>query len=199
VVGMVFDTFAYHCCSEHLVELNLQGNPVTAELPLDPINDLLDGSLFILAHRCSKLETINFSFRECITDMGMMALLAKNSELKTLFCVQCSNLGSDTMVSLSQYCPNLEILNMSGCGDLTNAHLIQLASGCLQLAHLAINHLDSISTAAITSKSVKMLVECCKRLENVQRTSPGESYSKKRGYHLRSFGCEDFVPELEPN
>lgn len=198
VVGMVLDTFAYYCCSECLVELNLQGSPSTTDLPLDPSNDLQDGSLFILAHKCSKLKIVNFSYRECITDMGMMALLAKNPELETLYCVYCSNLGSDTMVALSQYCPRLRTLNMSGCGDLTNLHLSQLASGCSYLTHLAINHLDSISTAAITTKSVRFLVECCKLLENVQLSPPGESYSLKRGYHLRSFGHEDYVPELVP-
>jgi hypothetical protein len=198
VVGLVLDTFAYHCCSKHLVELNLQGNQADTILPLDPNNDLLDGSLFILASTCSMLETINFSFRECITDIGMMALLAKNPMLTKLYCVNCSNLGSDTMLAVSQHCSRLKILNMSSCGDLTDVHLTQLALGCTHLVHVAINNLDHVSTVAVTLTSVKMLVECCTGLENVQRSAPGESYSRKRKYHVRLFDQQDFVPELEP-
>jgi hypothetical protein len=198
VVGMVLDTFAYHCCSKHLVELNLQGSLAATDLPFDPGNDLVDSSLFILASTCSSLQTVNFSYRECITDMGMMALLAKNPNLTKLYCVNCSTLGSDTMLAVSQYCPSLRVLNMSCCGDLSNAHLIQLASGCAKLVHLAINNLDTVSTASITVASVEMLVKCCSGLENVQRSPPGESYSIKRLYHVRLLGQKDFVPELEP-
>jgi hypothetical protein len=198
VVGPVLDTFAYHCCSNHLVELNLQGSLAATDLPLDSNNDLVDSSLFILASTCSQLETVNFSYRECITDIGMMALLVKNPQLTKLYCVHCSNLGSDTMLTVSQHCPRLKVLNMSSCGDLSDAHLFQLASGCAELVHLAINNLDSVSTASITIASVNMLVKFCKMLENVQRSAPGESYSIKRSYHVRSFGQKDFVPELEP-
>lgn len=196
VVGVILDTFTFHC-SEHLRVLNLQGNRSMTLERLDPSNDLLDSSLLILALKCKLLEYVNFSYRERITDVGMTCLFKSNRHLVSLFCVRCSCLGSGTIVALSEYCLQLEILNISySSGDINDDCLIHLATGCPRLTHLGLQNLTRRITQ-ITMQSMKSLVFNCKGIQNIQCSEPSMSYStKKGGYYVRFFPAK-IIPELD--
>jgi F-box and leucine-rich repeat protein GRR1 len=177
--------------------LNLQGNRSVQGGRPDAINDLLDSSLLILACQCKLLEYINFSYRERITDDGMIPLLKSNKHLVRLFCVRCFCLSSGTIVGLSKFCEKLEILNISCCdGEFFDDCLMQLALGCPQLTQLGLQHLNPSSTAKITLESMNYFVKNCKLIQNIQRSPPNLSYSRKNGFFVRSFPSK-IVPELD--
>eukprot|EP01034_Spumella_vulgaris_P025484 gene25484-31951_t len=67
VFGFVLDTFIWYC-SSHIRVLHIRGFPDIVVGPLDPKNDLTNSSLFIMAAKCNVLESVDFSYRECITD-----------------------------------------------------------------------------------------------------------------------------------
>jgi hypothetical protein len=196
VCGSSLDTFFWYC-SSHIKELNLQGHTSTVVGPLDPSTDIVDSSLYVIAARCSSLEVVNFSFRECITDDGMIALVTANSNLRQLHCVSCSNIGSGTLFALAQSCSNLEVLNVSGCRSLMDDCLIAVAEGCRHLEHVGLKSLDVESTNAVTMTSMKMLVSKCECLQNILRSPPNKSYSRTKKFYLRSFGESNFIYELE--
>jgi hypothetical protein len=188
VFGFVLDTFIWHC-SSHIRELNIRGFPLTVVGPLDPKNDLTNSSLFIMAAKCNLLELVDFSYRECITDDGMSALLSVNPHMMRVYCESCTNIGSGTINAASVHCPRLEVLNMSGCRDIADDCLMRLATGCPLLTHLGLKHLDTNSTKNVTKLSMDMLVKKCKRLQFIYRTMPELSYSVKiGGFYDRTHG-----------
>jgi hypothetical protein len=189
VFGHVLDTFLWKC-GVFLQVLDLQSVEDTELRPLDPHNDLCDSSLFVIAARCDMLRVVNFSYRECITDEGMVALVTKNVNLVEVICVGCSNVGPETIIAISKYCHELEVLNVSESGGAPDLCLISLASGCSQLVHLGIKKLSF----GITSLSIDNLVLKCKRLQNIQRSAPALSYSALKGFYERS---TEYVPQLE--
>ena len=198
VTGVVLDTFSWYC-SYKIKVLNLQGSEDTGNFPLDPGNDLMDGSVFLLATRCKLLVSVNFSYRECITDLGMMALLSANPNLVNLFCVHCSNIGSGTILALSKHCHQLEILNVSSCCSFTDECFISLAEGCPELVHIGFENLDSISTVRITHLSMDAFIANCKGIQNVRRSAPAESFSVRKGGRFVLDPHADSVPELDPS
>jgi hypothetical protein len=197
VTGMVLDTFTFFC-SPSIRVLNLQGSEDTGNFPLNPGNDILDGSLFLLAYKCRLLESVNFSYRECITDIGMRALLSVNPNLVNLFCTHCTNISSGTIVALSEYCHKLEILNVSSCCTFSDDCFVSLAEGCRELVHIGLENLDSISSSRITELSMDAFINNCKRLQNVRRSPPARSYSSKLGGKFTLDALSDSIPELEP-
>lgn len=196
VFGYVLDTFIWHC-SSHIKMLDLQGYAQGSHSPLDPQNDISDSSLFVLAARCTSLESVNFSHRECITDEGMMALVKANPGLLSVRCAHCTNLCSGTIYSLAENCRKLEVLNFSGCRDIFDDCLIQLSSSCPRLVHLGFKNLDSNSVLKVTQLSMDSFVLNCKGLQNIHRTSPALSYSVKLGFYNKTFGIGDHIPQLE--
>ncbi len=195
IIGHVLDTFIWHC-STNITSLNLQGCRDMNDAPGPNLN-MTDSSLFVMSLKCSLLTSINFSFREYITDEGMTALVANNVQLRNIFCVGCYNIGAVTVNSIATFCKALEIINLSGCGDIDGESLLSLAQNCSRLVHVGLRRIETIN-ANIAEAVVVELVSKCGELQNVQFSPPHYSYSSSREIklYLMRPGRMDYVPQL---
>jgi hypothetical protein len=145
------------------------------------------------------LVFVNFSNRPFVCDDGMILLLAANPNLVNLHCRECKQVGAATLVALSEHCPKIEVLDMSGCkSDISDECLISVALGCPRLIHVGLSDMDDVGTDRITAKSLDKFVLVCKGLQNIQRSEPHQSYCKKRGGFCDwEFGESEVVCELD--
>jgi hypothetical protein len=190
VHGSVLDRFIWHC--PLLRVLHLSGFYDYDADPLDSKVELNDSSLFIMASKCHLLESVDFSHRECISDVSMSALVSANPKLVRVVCENCSNIGAGTVNTLSKFCANLEFLNLSGCTNINDDCLMRLSFGCQKLKYVGLKNLDDVSNDKVTMLSMKSFKANCAQLQSIHRTAPQESYEAgELQFHVRTFGQAD--------
>ncbi|XP_067136370.1 putative RNA-binding protein EEED8.10 [Centruroides vittatus] len=79
---------------------------------------ITDASLSALSN-CNYLKTLYISYLDKITNEGVSAI-ARQGQLETLHCRGCPNLGDTGFVTLAVLCPDLKLLDVSGCILVTN-------------------------------------------------------------------------------
>ncbi|XP_074287119.1 EIN3-binding F-box protein 1-like [Silene latifolia] len=113
-----------------------------------------DMTLAMLAKLCPHLQYVNFAGLPAITDAGLLSLVESCDAGNGLVKVDlsgCINVTDDVIVSLAKtHGGTLEVLNLAGCGKVTDASLAAIANDCLVLSELDISKCG-ISDLGITS------------------------------------------------
>ncbi|KAL9226764.1 hypothetical protein vseg_002537 [Gypsophila vaccaria] len=116
-----------------------------------------DMTLAMLAKLCPQLQHVNFTRLPAITDAGLLSLIDScdgGSGLVKVDLSGCINITDNVVVSLAKvHGGTLEVLNLYGCGKVTDASLAAIAHNCLVL-----NELD-MSKCAVTDFGVASLAQ----------------------------------------
>lgn len=114
-----------------------------------------DLTLTMLSKLCPRLQCVNFTSLPAITDAGLLSLVEScdvGDGLVKVGLARCINITDDGIVSLAKtHGGTLEVLNLEGCGKVTDASMLALADGCLVLSEL------DVSKCAVTDFGVASL------------------------------------------
>ncbi|GLT25346.1 hypothetical protein SLA2020_004800 [Shorea laevis] len=112
-----------------------------------------DVSLAVLGKLCPRLQHLDLSGLHGITDAGFLPLLenckAGLVKVNLSGCVNLSDKVVSSMVDLHGW--TLEVLNLDGCGRITDASLVAVAENCMLLSDL------DVSKCAITDSGIASL------------------------------------------
>lgn len=135
--------------------------PELAEIDLTRILNMNDETVKQLTTRCPKLESINLSSCEEVTEVGIDAL-AKNCNTRLLECnlSNCPHVDDSSVVHLANHCPNLRRVSLYNCHGVTDSAIEHLASMCKSLISL-----DLSSCEKVTDRSLIRLSQSCPSLE----------------------------------
>jgi F-box and leucine-rich repeat protein GRR1 len=113
----------------------------------DKVND---GSVMPLAE-CTRIERLTLTNCSNLTDSGLIALVSNNSHLYSLD-VSLTTSSAESVVrdhiteasidALTEHCPRLQGLNISGCQKISNESLIRLAHRCRSLKRVSCSALQ---------------------------------------------------------
>mmetsp|Transcript_17178 Transcript_17178/g.30813 ORF Transcript_17178/g.30813 Transcript_17178/m.30813 type:complete len:490 (-) Transcript_17178:100-1569(-) len=158
---------------------------------------------------CKKLETLDLSKCEAITDSGFLYIAASCHNLREVLLTDCTKITNKSLQHLAFGCPLLTKLSLKGCYQITDQGINQLCEGCGELeiltlrrcryitdravqsmaAHLhRLKSLDLYSCHRITDMSLKYLAEHSKKLESLVVGSCPKVGDY--GVKLLSKGCE---------
>ncbi|GAM26590.1 hypothetical protein SAMD00019534_097650 [Acytostelium subglobosum LB1] len=100
----------------------------------------------------SFLHTLNLNKCKSITDEKLIALANLQLPLVNIYLKKC-NIGDQSIIQLSQNCPKLAIIKLSGCKNIGDASVYSIAVCCLGLRELSLN-----GCPLVTSNSVDKLI-----------------------------------------
>ena len=109
-------------------------------------DEITDAAVALLA-TCPKLQTLDISLCDKITNAAMASLERHPTFQSGSFGCN-SNTVSDQMVASLATCPNLKMLGITSCQNLTDTAIAHLA-GCPNLAWLRISRCSQITDASI--------------------------------------------------
>jgi len=107
-----------------------------------------DSSLIQLAARCSQLENLDLTNLEKISDTSLHHLLEKNTNLRELKLRNCHKITHNTLESIAKYCPNLELLDYTGC-PVDNEVLSDVARACSKIQELTFRDCTNLQDSSI--------------------------------------------------
>ncbi|KAL2135330.1 hypothetical protein VTI74DRAFT_8983 [Chaetomium olivicolor] len=120
-----------------------------------------DGSVVPLAS-CTRVERLTLTGCSNLTDQGIIALVTNNSHLYSLDVSLGSSSSSSTpdtvfreqiteasIDAISENCPRLQGLNISGCFRVSNESLIRLARSCRYIKRLKLNDCTQLDDEAV--------------------------------------------------
>ncbi|KAK9683594.1 hypothetical protein RND81_10G151600 [Saponaria officinalis] len=114
-----------------------------------------DMTVAMLAKLCPQLQYVNFTNLPTITDVSLLSLVEScdaGSGLVKVGLTGCINVTDNVVVSLAKvHGGTLEVLNLNGCGKVTDTSMTAIAYNCLVL-----NELD-VSKCAVTDFGVASL------------------------------------------
>ncbi|XP_038058124.1 uncharacterized protein LOC119729581 [Patiria miniata] len=102
-----------------------------------------------------KITTLEISWCEEISDMGLTEIASHCTSLETLTLRQC-RMSADTLMSLAWNCNRLSSLNMSGVENLTDGVAQAMAPSLRHLKKLDVSWNSDLTDAAISS-----VMSCC--------------------------------------
>lgn len=132
-------------------------------LSLQDCQKLTDESLRYIAQGLPKLRGINLSFCVSITDTGLKSL-AKMASLEDLNLRSCDNVSDIGIGFLAEEHGRIQALDMSFCGNVTDASLRHLASSQLMAASL---QRLAMTTCAITDDGLVKMAKSSTRLQEL--------------------------------
>jgi F-box/leucine-rich repeat protein 2/20 len=145
-----------------------------------------DGMLMDLSQCCRNLIWLDLGYCSGISDDGVVAMAKMNPKLKWIDLSrprkmpndlkQC-HMGDVAVMTLVDCCPELELLDLSNCCQVTDDGLVHVAEHAIKLKSLSLKSLNRI-----TGKSIMALGELRKRY--------------KRLIWLQIFNCEQINGEV---
>jgi F-box and leucine-rich repeat protein GRR1 len=146
------------------------------ELSFNENKSVTVASLFLIAKKCLKLESVNtYPFfetivdedlvqlsRHCsnlkklelnsflITDVGLVAMIKNCRKIEEIIIYECEDLTDESLFEISNYCPNLKSLTLQDCEKFTDEGLIYVKKFCQKLTCLNVSRCINI-----TQRSVK--------------------------------------------
>ncbi|KAF3450939.1 hypothetical protein FNV43_RR07028 [Rhamnella rubrinervis] len=134
-------------------------------LNLSMCNGVTNSSFFNLTINCPFLNEVKMVG----TSLGAKDFttgLVANSRVKSLNLAQNSSLCNDTIKRVAFICPNLSLLDVSNCVNITEEGVLKVLQRCSQIRYLGINHCSGIKTLSIDFELSK-LEELCVRGLNI--------------------------------
>ncbi|KAK4261903.1 hypothetical protein QN277_004839 [Acacia crassicarpa] len=132
------------------------------ELDLERCISITDRGLTCLASGCKLIKYLDINKCSNVGDVGVSCLSkACSSSLKTLKLLDCCKVGDETIISLAEFCNNLETLIIGGCRDVSDDGIKSLAaSGRRNLKNLRMDWCSNISDS-----SLSCILNQCRNLE----------------------------------
>lgn len=123
------------------------------ELGLQGCNYITDSGLTFLVKGCQQLKFLDANKCKNISDIGVCSVsMACSSSLKMLKLLDCWKVGDESVLSLAQFCKNLETLIIGGCRKISDESMKSLAVAacshslknlrmdwCLNISDLSLN------------------------------------------------------------
>lgn len=136
--------------------------PYVEELGLQGCSNITDTGLISLANGCKRIKFLDLNKCSNVGDTGVSSVAkACSSSLITLKLLDCYKIGDDSILSLAEFCHNLETLIIGGCRGISNESIKLLASACK--INLKILRMDWCMN--ISDSSVSCLLNGCRNLE----------------------------------
>eukprot|EP01102_Stenamoeba_stenopodia_P016363 TRINITY_DN5718_c0_g2_i1.p1 TRINITY_DN5718_c0_g2~~TRINITY_DN5718_c0_g2_i1.p1 ORF type:complete len:1014 (+),score=165.43 TRINITY_DN5718_c0_g2_i1:338-3379(+) len=138
---------------------NAHTMPQLRKINLSRCFNINDSSIAKLIDLAPALESINASYCQDVTDVGVHALAEKCSN--TLRCCDfsgCSSITNDSIMHLAQTC-SLESLSLFNCFMISDVSTEEIAKHCRDLIYL------DVSCCDVSDQSITTLVDNCRRLE----------------------------------
>ncbi|KAK4139806.1 SCF E3 ubiquitin ligase complex F-box protein grrA [Dichotomopilus funicola] len=119
--------------------------------------EINDGSVVPLAG-CTRVERLTLTGCNNLTDSGLIALVSNNSHLYSLDVslpppvagrVLHDHITEASIDAISENCPRLQGLNISGCQKISNESLVRLAHRCRHLKRLKLNDCIQLQDSAV--------------------------------------------------
>ncbi|XVE65718.1 hypothetical protein DITRI_Ditri08aG0022000 [Diplodiscus trichospermus] len=142
---------------------------------------LTDAGLTAVANGFSKLEKLSLIWCPNVTSLGIMSLAQRCSYLKSLD-LQGSYVGDQGLAVVGKCCKLLADVNLRFCESLTDAGLVDLATGC----GTSLKSLAMAACAKITDKSLEAVGSLCKSLESLTLDS---EFIRNKGILAIAQGC----------
>ncbi|XP_034697606.1 F-box/LRR-repeat protein 4 [Vitis riparia] len=123
------------------------------ELGLQGCTYITDSGLTFLVKGCQRMKFLDINKCSNISDIGVCSVsMACSCSLKTLKLLDCYKVGDELVLSLAQFCKNLETLIIGGCRDISDESIKSLAIAacshslknlrmdwCLNISDLSLN------------------------------------------------------------
>lgn len=123
------------------------------ELGLQGCTSITDSGLTSLVKGCRRLKCLDINKCSNISDIGICSVsVACSSSLKTLKLLDCYKVRDESILSLAEFCKNLETLIIGGCRDISDESIKSLAVAacghslknlrmdwCLNISDLSLN------------------------------------------------------------
>ncbi|WJZ97515.1 hypothetical protein VitviT2T_016115 [Vitis vinifera] len=123
------------------------------ELGLQGCTYITDSGLTFLVKGCQRMKFLDINKCSNISDIGVCSVsISCSCSLKTLKLLDCYKVGDESVLSLAQFCKNLETLIIGGCRDISDESVKSLAIAacshslknlrmdwCLNISDLSLN------------------------------------------------------------
>ncbi|NXY81506.1 FXL22 protein, partial [Alcedo cyanopectus] len=123
------------------------------------------------------------------------------NDLQKEFCNRHKNIVHDFLLEVSNSCPNLLSLTLSGCGHVPDSCLAQLLARCGRLRTLRLENCarvtdGTLEAAAVAGPSLRTLhVDFCR---NVTRAGLERLRAQRPGLQLRAERSASMIPDSRP-
>ena len=120
--------------------------------------NLTDKGLIGLSKHCILLNSIDISFSDYITDIGIIEIVSKSNDLHTLYINKCNSINDNNnindigLIKIMKYCHKLQYLNISGC-NITDISINNIAINCNDLHTLDISRCWQVTNDSIINIS----------------------------------------------
>ncbi|MED6179791.1 hypothetical protein PIB30_004435 [Stylosanthes scabra] len=132
------------------------------KLGLQGCTNITDNGLISLASGCQHIKYLDINKCSNVSDVGVSSISrACSSSLRTLKLLDCYKIGDETMLSLSEYCNNLETLIIGGCRDVSNDAIKSLAAACSS----SLKNLRMDWCLNLSDSSLSCILSQCRNLE----------------------------------
>lgn len=132
------------------------------ELGLQGCTNITNTGLSVLVEGCRRIKHLDINKCSSIGDIGISSVSeACSSTLKTLKLLDCYKVGDDSILSLANYCNNLETLVIGGCRNISDESMKSLAAACSN----SLRKLRMDWCLNITDSSLDCIISKCRKLE----------------------------------
>ncbi|RVX16369.1 F-box/LRR-repeat protein 20 [Vitis vinifera] len=165
------------------------------ELGLQGCTYITDSGLTFLVKGCQRMKFLDINKCSNISDIGVCSVsISCSCSLKTLKLLDCYKVGDESVLSLAQFCKNLETLIIGGCREHSDENLEALDIGCCEEvtdaafqglnkggSKLGLKVLKVSNCPKITVAGIGLLLDSCNSLEYLDvRSCP----------HVTEAGCD---------
>lgn len=127
--------------------------PALQRLALDGCQEVDDQGLFAVAQRCQWLHGLSLYWNTRATDKGFSGLMRgqKGKQLKNVSFSGCKQLTYETVQRLISRAPDVEVLDLTRCNNLSDAGALLVCESLDKLRVLRFYAMAHLSSAAFTS------------------------------------------------
>ncbi|KAH0681930.1 hypothetical protein KY289_019682 [Solanum tuberosum] len=132
------------------------------ELGLQGCTNITNSGLSVLVEGCRRIKYLDINKCSNIGDIGITSVSeACSLTLRTLKLLDCYKVGDDSILSLANYCKNLETLVIGGCRNISDEPMKSLAASCSN----SLRKLRMDWCLNITDSSLDCIISKCRELE----------------------------------
>lgn len=154
---------AYFLTDECMCELSKYLRCITY-VNLSMCNGLTNSTFFNLTRNCpslSELKMVGTSLGAKDFNPGFVV----KPRIRTLNLARNSSLCNDTIKKVASICPNLSLLDLSNCVNITGEGVVEVLKRCSQIRYLGINQCSGIKTFPVDLELSNLEVLCARGLD----------------------------------
>ncbi|KAJ4812083.1 F-box/LRR-repeat protein 2 [Rhynchospora pubera] len=145
------------------------------ELGLASCFKITDSGLTHLSEGPRNIRTIDVSKCTNVGDLGVGKIISTSGEsLVSVKLLDCSKVTDVTVFALAKSCPNLEVLVIGGCSDVTDESLRAVISSCgKNIRSLRLNSCEKLTDLSLNSvisnceNLVALDIGCCDKVTDI--------------------------------